>query len=63
MDLLDKLIERRKRLGVSQTELAQALGVTRVTIARYETKSSEMTLGTYSKVVEYFDKLEEKEGK
>ena len=50
-----KLIELRRAKGLTQPQLASALGVSRDTIAYYETKSKNPTTEFVQKTADFFD--------
>lgn len=55
MGFAEKLKELRSQQKISQEELAKAIGVSRSTIAGYETKSREPDLSTLVKIATYFN--------
>jgi len=55
MGFAEKLKELRSQQKISQEELAKALGVSRSTIAGYETKSREPDLSTLVKIAAFFN--------
>lgn len=50
VSLIDRLIEQRRRLGLTQQQLAQAANLTQPAIARLESKSSTPQLNTLLRV-------------
>ena len=48
--IIDKLIEQRRRQGMTQKELAQAASLTQPVIARFESKKTVPQLDTLLKV-------------
>lgn len=51
IELIDSLIEQRKRKGMTQKELAKAANLTQSAIARMESKKNTPQLDTLLKVV------------
>ncbi len=51
-DFIQKLIKRRKELGISQQELASLAGFPQSTVARYETMNVSPSLSTLMKICE-----------
>lgn len=47
--------EARERKGLSQTELAERLGVTKATVSGYETGASSPTVSTLQKIAKALD--------
>lgn len=52
VSLIDRLIEQRRRLGLTQQQLAQASNLTQPAIARLESKSSTPQLNTLLRVAD-----------
>ncbi|MDR1705158.1 MAG: helix-turn-helix domain-containing protein [Clostridiales bacterium] len=50
----DKLREQRKKKGLTQKELGEAIGVTRATLNNYERGFSHPAHSVYFKIAEYF---------
>ena len=48
--LINRLIEERERLGITQKELAQAVNVAQPSIARIESKRVTPTIDTVTKI-------------
>lgn len=42
--IVDKLVQRRKRLGITQAELADMLSISQSTVAGFESETSDPTL-------------------
>ena len=51
---MNRIRELRKCRGISQTELAEAIGMTHSAIARYELGSRRMNVDTIRKMCDYF---------
>ena len=54
-DMIRSLIERRGKLGISQTELARMIGTKQPAISRLEKGDYNTTLSTFFKVAEALD--------
>lgn len=54
-DMIKSLIERRGKLGISQTELAKIIGTKQPAISRLEKGDYNTTLSTFFKVAEALD--------
>lgn len=54
-DLIRSLIERRSKLGISQTELARIIGTKQPAISRLEKGDYNTTLSTFFKVADALD--------
>ena len=54
-DMIRSLIERRGKLGISQTELARIVGTKQPAISRLEKGDYNTTLSTFFKVAEALD--------
>jgi DNA-binding XRE family transcriptional regulator len=54
-DMIRSLIERRSKLGISQTELARIIGTKQPAISRLEKGDSNTTLSTFFKVADALD--------
>lgn len=51
INIIDYLIERRKSIGMTQTDLANATNLTQSVIARFENKKATPQLNTLLKIV------------
>src|SRR3990172_2326602 len=54
-DMIRSLIERRNKLGISQTELARIIGTKQPAISRLEKGDYNTTLSTFFKVADALD--------
>jgi transcriptional regulator with XRE-family HTH domain len=54
-DMIRSLIERRSKLGISQTELARIIGTKQPAISRLEKGDYNTTLSTFFKVADALD--------
>jgi predicted transcriptional regulator len=54
-DMIKSLIERRSKLGISQTELARIIGTKQPAISRLEKGDYNTTLSTFFKVADALD--------
>lgn len=54
-DMIRSLIERRSKLGISQTELAKIIGTKQPAISRLEKGDYNTTLSTFFKVADALD--------
>ena len=54
-DMIRGLIERRGKLGISQTQLAKIIGTKQPAISRLEKGDSNTTLSTFFKVADVLD--------
>lgn len=54
-DMIRNLIERRSKLGISQTELARIIGTKQPAISRLEKGDYNTTLSTFFKVADALD--------
>lgn len=51
---MNKIAEMRKKAGLTQSKLSTAIGVSRSTLAMYETNKSEPDFKTISKLADFF---------
>lgn len=51
---MNKIAEMRKQAGLTQSKLSAAIGVSRSTLAMYETNKSEPDFNTISKLADFF---------
>lgn len=51
---MNKIAEMRKQAGLTQSKLSAAIGVSRSTLAMYETNKSEPDFKTISKLADFF---------
>ena len=51
---MNKIAEMRKKIGLTQSKLSTAVGVSRSTLAMYETNKSEPDFKTISKLADFF---------
>lgn len=56
LEIAYQVLSLRKRLGISQTELAKRLGTTQSNIARIETGQQNFTTATLFRIAEVFDR-------
>ena len=54
MSIASKLLELRKRKGLSQEELATDLSISQSSISNYEAGTSKPDVDTFKKYAEYF---------
>ena len=54
-DLVDRLIERRQRLGLSQTEVAARMGTSQSAVARLEAGRSDVRISTLERYARAVD--------
>ena len=54
-NIIDKIIEIRKKKNITQAKLAQLTKLTQSVIARFESKKAEPQLGTLLKILEALD--------
>ena len=57
---IDEIKKFRKKLGIEQKELANAVGVTTNMISQIETKRANPSAENYKKIIEYFYKISDK---
>ncbi|CAH2213196.1 helix-turn-helix domain-containing protein [Tepidibacter aestuarii] len=55
MSLGNRLVELRKVLGFTQTELAKRLGISRGSLSMYEIDKREPDNNTLNKIADFFD--------
>lgn len=58
MNLIKEIIGRRKRLNLTQLDVAKFLNIHRITYSRLERGEIKMTIETFEKLSRYFTFLE-----
>ena len=56
LEIAYQILQLRKKVGISQAELAKRLGTTQSNIARIETGQQNFTTATLQKIAEAFDR-------
>lgn len=56
LEIAYQILKLRKRLGISQTQLAKKLGTSQSNVARIETGQQNFTTTTLQKIAEAFDR-------